>query len=190
MNRSLHSVALVSCCTALLALICSSLPAQATDVGLFGFDIRAGIAIPDDHDNGFAVGVSAPVVRWPLKGISLHPGVLYAQADIDLIDDGSANVETSTLGLGLEARYFPSRDWKGLYFGAGPYLFNTDRNVLIPDPTSPSGRRVVGSDNESVGTSILVGYQFGEWGGSFLAEGRVVSTNSFDHFQVLAGYSW
>lgn len=189
MNRILRFPALAFLFTVLLTPLFPQ-PAPAADYGLLGFDVRAGVAIPDDHDNGFAVGVSAPVVRWGLKGLSLHPALQYAAADIDLISDGSANVETSTLGFGVEVRYFPSRDWSGLYFGGGPYFFSTDRGVVLPPGPGSSDPQVFDTQNDSFGTVAFVGYQFGDWGGSFLGEGRIVSTNSFDQFQVMAGYSW
>lgn len=63
----------ISLLTLALTLAVTPVPAHAAEFGLLGFDVRAGVAIPDElEDNGFALGASLKVAEF-LNGFSLHP---------------------------------------------------------------------------------------------------------------------
>ncbi|MBD3224976.1 MAG: hypothetical protein GF313_09615 [Caldithrix sp.] len=163
-------------------IILSGTPAMAQNFGLFSVSPYVSIVMPEDHDMGFGVGVSADVGEIT-PGLTLVPNVYFWNASWEAFEDGS----TTNFALGADLQYALDNVVPGLYAGGGlnmnflsyEYEFNYGFGTTSVD------------DSESkFGISPLVGYKFDLGNFAAFAEGRYNMIDSFDNLQINFGASF
>lgn len=160
-------------------------PAAATDLGWYGLEVRGGVVVPAEWDTGYAVAASADLGELA-PGLRLYPGVGYSQADTsDSVSvfgtPFTVDQEVTSLEIGAEVRWFPSRYGSGWYFGGGPYLHR-----LEYEQAAILGGIAVTAEFESdeVGVQAVAGYSLG---GRFNVEARYDAVSIFDGVRLLVG---
>jgi hypothetical protein len=154
--------------------------AAAAEFGFGGVDLRGGIAIPSEWDNGTTFGLSVEVGELT-NGLYLYPAVRYSVAEetesIFGIDFG---LEVTDVALGAEVRYFPAKEQRGWYFGGGAYVHFLDHEFRVGSGTSSVS-------SEQIGPGGVVGYRWSRNGLSFFTEARYDLADVFDRAEVLIG---
>jgi hypothetical protein len=155
--------------------------ASAAEFGFGGVDLRGGIAIPSEWDNGTTFGLSVEIGELT-NGLYLHPAVRYSVAEeTESIFGVDFGLEVTDLALGAEVRYFPAKGQRGWYFGGGVYVHFLDREVVL------GGTSVGSVSNEQIGPGGVVGYRWSRSGLSFFTEARYDLADVFDRAEVLIG---
>jgi hypothetical protein len=156
----------------------SSMSAAAFAFG--GVDLRGGIAIPSEWDNGTTFGVSVEVGELT-NGLYLYPAVRYSIAEeTESLFGIDLGLEVTDLALGAEVRYFPAMEQRGWYFGGGVYAHFLDHEFRVGSGTSSVS-------TEQIGPGGVVGYRW-KWNNvSFFTEARYDLADVFDRAEVLIG---
>lgn len=182
-------------CLALALLVVLSPPADASDFGFFGTEIRGGAVFPDDFDTGFTVGLAFNVAELA-DGLYLYPALNYSEADdsrrVVLPFDAVVDVdfEVSDISVGAEVRYYPSGEERGFYFGGGPYYHflevDASAQTNFPFPIIVTGS----ADTDELGGTAVAGWRFDSGRSAYFVEGRYVVVSDFDSAQALIGISF
>lgn len=153
----------------LLALLIIGVPTTAAEIGLSGFELRAGVTSPDAFDTGLSVGANLDLGEV-YDQLRLYPGLFYSTASTDFFGE---DLDVDVLAAGAEVRYFLEPDLSGWYFGGGPYLHDYSYSISGVDLGGASTVGVVG----------VAGYNFDPLLG---IEGRF--NTGFQHFAILATF--
>lgn len=175
---------LVRSIVAVLGLV-AALPAAASDLGWHGLEVRGGALFPSDYDSGLTFALAADLGELT-DGLRLLAGITYSEAD----DTETVRVqglpfevdsEISSIAVGAEVRWFPSRGEEGFFLGAGPYFHTQDsEDVLVV------GNLTVRSDveDEEIGIQGVLGYSFAR---RFDVQVRYDTVSNLEGVQLMVG---
>lgn len=168
---------------ALLILVGLASSAGAAELGLEGWDLRAGVALPSDWDQGTTFGVSLDLGRLT-SGLYLYPAVRYSSAKAtESIFGFDFDLNVKDTAVGAEVRYFPAHERKGWYFGGGGYMHFLDYDVA-------AGGGKASATTQEVGPGGVAGYRWAREKTSFFVEARYDLAGTFDRGEVLVGVAF
>ena len=165
--------------TAVLVLAIS--PVAAQEFGLFSVNPSASIVMPENHDMGFGVNVSANVGEV-MEGLSIYPTVSYWTASWENLDNSSTN----NIALGVDVHYSMEAFPAGMYVGAGLNYNMLTWEYDYVDPWTGQTRTWSFDDN-NLGTSAFVGYTFSMGNFGLFAEARYNLISDFNNLQFSVG---
>lgn len=156
-------------------------PVAAQQFGLFSVNPSISIVMPENHNMGFGLNVSANVGEV-MEGLSIYPTVGYWTASWENYDNSS----TSNISIGADVHYTMDAFPKGMYVGAG-----LSYNMLTweYDYVNPwTGQNKTWSfDDNNFGSSAFVGYAFTMGNFGLFAEARYNVINNFNNLQFSVG---
>ncbi len=164
---------------AVFALIVS--PVAAQNFGLFSVNPSASIVMPEHHDMGFGINVSANVGEV-MEGLSIYPAISYWMASWENYENSSTN----NIAIGADVHYTMSGFPEGMYVGAGLSYNMLTWEYDYLDPWT-GNTRTWSFDDNNFGTSAFVGYAFTMGNFGLFAEARYNVINNFNNLQLSVG---
>jgi hypothetical protein len=184
---SMCSKSLSLCLAIAGALLAAGNPAAGVDVRFATLDLHGGTNEPSNWDGGSTFGLSANLVELE-RGLWLAPALFYSSMGRDLEAFQTVEIDRTTLALGAELRWYPSRQAAGLYLGAGAFLTRVDESTSVsmgPIETT------LETSGEHLGAMGVAGFRFGGASSTALfVEARYALVPGGDTFHFLGGLSF
>lgn len=145
----------------IVAVILSTGPGNAADIGYNGFEVRGGVATPQDLDTGLGLGIAVDIGEL-YDQLRLYPAATYTSTSTEtLIFLTPVEFDMDIISVGAEVRYFPNPDLTGWYFGGGPYLHQYESSIAGVDFLEGSSTGLTGVAGWNFANRLGVEARFG-----------------------------